>query len=175
MTGVAAQIESCVPAASLGGVQTCVVTVQAQVLGCSRAGRPLQKIVGLACGMWIVACEAIPCRLVVHMTAGLCAFFIVMTLQTKLGGSCGEKFNAGDVLGNAHLMATQAVLFGSRMSVLVFRFLLVTAQAGCRVGIRVQLGWMLLCCNHAPDQRDEDGKQHSHDCPSRRASRAKYS
>lgn len=172
VTGVATEIESGVPAAVLRNVKARVVAAQAEVLGRIRAGRPLQEIIGLACGMWVVAREAVSGRLVVHVTAGLRVVFIVVTLQTELGGCGGEQFDARHVFGHAHLMTTQTAFFGSGMSVLVLGLLLVAAQARSRVSIGIQLGWVLLCgCNDAAHQRDERCKKQSHDCSKEGASR----
>ena len=93
--------------------------------------------------MRVVAREAVARRLIVNMATGR-AFLVGVACKAKPGRSGREQFDARDVFGNAYFVTAKAVLFRSRVRVLVLRLILVASHAGACCDIRIQRSWMLL-------------------------------
>ena len=144
VAGIATQIESFVSASALGRIEAGLVTIEAKILVGRGAGRSLQQVVRFSRRMRVVAGKTIARRLIVNMAAGS-AFFVAVACEAKLGRSGGEQLYASDVFGDTHFVAAQAVLFGGRVRVLIFRLILVASNAGGCCDIRIKRSRMLLC------------------------------
>jgi hypothetical protein len=144
VAGIATQIEGLMPASTLGRIESRLVTIEAKVLGRCRAGRRLQEVIRFASRMRIVTGEAITRGLIVNVTSGR-AFLVGVACKAKPGRSGREQFDARDVFGNAYFVTAKAVLFRSRVRVLVLRLILVASDARGGRNVRIKRSRMLLC------------------------------
>ena len=151
---VAAPVKSGVTTAFCRNVRPLSVAGEAEIVLLFARCR-LQQLVLVGRGMRIVALQAVADRRRMHRAFDICHFLVSMAGQAKSIGRGRRQHDPGDILVNPDLMAAQAAHRDRRMNRFALRFIFVTFEAFCRVGVLIERNGV----NCGIDARNEQPSQ----------------
>lgn len=141
VTGLAAHIEGCMPAAFVRNVHPLGMALEAQVLALI-SGVSFDQLVLVVGLMRVMALDAVPDCGRMYGSLQISGVFVGMAGNTNRRRTGGDQLYAGNVLANPDLVTARATHCDGGVNELAFGFVFVALDAFGRIRVLVQGNWM---------------------------------